>query len=175
MPQNTASRPQSLATIPKRLAEGQLKVNQEALLAGKKKHPAFKFRSRYDMKMDNWKDLDEAQVARELEELQNARNSSNQQPESGIARLVAKKLDYCDGTDTARSETSAHLLKQIGTKKEVAPNKAPKLKKAENFRISGLPRAISVQDLQAKPYSELNLDREWIGTSSTSLAKLADS
>lgn len=132
------------------VSNAQLKVNQEALREKKKKHPAAKFRSRYDLKMDNWKDLDEGKFMRELEEIRSGFTVQSLHPNSKLGEQVARRLDDKEAVDTARSETSAQLLRQIVPKKEQTAHKVRKLKKKEDFRISGLPRAISVQDLQGK-------------------------
>lgn len=146
----SGSKVPSTASGLKKTFEGQLKVNQEALKAMKKKHPASKYRSRYDLKMDNWKDLDDARFAREIEELRTAKRPVYIQPTSHVGQIVARKFEEIEVGTTPRDDMSEVLLKQFAPKKEVNPHKVRKLKKKEDFRISGLPRAISVQDLHAK-------------------------
>lgn len=126
-----------------------MRANQELLREKKKKHPATKFRSKYDLRLDNWKDLDEGRMTKEMEEIRSGFNRTGF-PTTALSQQISRKIEDQDIVDTARSETSAQLLRQIAPKKDLTAHKVRKLKKKEDFRISGLPRAISVQDLHGK-------------------------
>lgn len=142
----------SVAGSHKKSADGQLKVSSEIVTANanKKKLVASKYRSRYDLKFDNWKDLDEARAARLADELKKDYGLTTLNPSYERGEKIARTFEQIDNPGTPKSDSSRKLLNQFPQRQESPANKVHKLKKKEDFRISGLPRPISVQDFHPK-------------------------
>lgn len=131
------------------VSAAQLRVNRDLMQALRKKHPASRLRARYDLRADNWKDLDHGRAQKVIAEIASG-HTKNFVPSSNLSSKLAIKFEEGQTIDTGRSETSAQILRQMTNSKSPTAPKLRKLKKKEDFRIAGFPRAISVQDLQGK-------------------------
>lgn len=112
----------------------------------KYEHPAWKYRSRYDFRKELWKFYDKEKNGREIE---SNKMTTKKQFNSVLQREIDLAFDIIDHPGESGGDTSRQLAEHIG-KKEAFAHKIMKLKKRQDFRMTGLPRPISLHTLNQK-------------------------